>query len=198
MFTEEEGEAAVRIAREVIEKHVKGESPEEPEMPDKFEELGGVFVTLKKYPSGDLRGCIGYPEPVFKLKRALPQAAVSATQDPRFHALAPKELDEITVEVTLLTPPKDIEFKDPFELPEKIECGKDGLIISKGPFSGLLLPQVPVEHGWNEEQFLDHTCLKAGLTPDAWRKGECSVKCFRGYIFAENEPCGKVEKKEIG
>ncbi len=188
----------MKTAREIIEKHVKGEEIENIPLPKKFDAKGGVFVTLNKYPSGDLRGCIGYPEPVFSLKKAIPQAAVSATQDPRFFPLGPKELDEITVEVTLLTPPEDVEFDDPFELPEKIECGRDGLIISKGPYSGLLLPQVPVEHGWNVEQFLDHTCLKAGLIPDAWRKGECSVKSFQGYIFAESEPRGEVKKKEIG
>ena len=188
----------MKFARKVIERHLKREDLEGSELPERFHEMGGVFVTLNKYPSDDLRGCIGYPEPVLQLKKAIPQAAISSTRDPRFPPLTLDELNDITVEITLLTPPEDVPFDDPFELPEKIECGRDGLIISSGPYTGLLLPQVPVEHGWNEEQFLDHTCLKAGLTPDTWRRGDCSVKRFQGYIFGEKEPGGEVEKREIG
>ncbi len=195
MFTEAEGEKAVKIARRVIEVHVKAEQPVNIEFPPVFDQKGGVFVTLNKYPSGDLRGCIGYPEPVLKLKEALPQAAMSASRDPRFMPLRPDELDGIVVEVTLLTPPEEVEYDDPSELPGKISCGRDGLIISLGFNSGLLLPQVPVEYDWSEEEFLDHTCMKAGLPRDSWRQGNCTVKSFQGTIYAEVEPVGKVERR---
>lgn len=198
MFTREEGEKAVKIARQVIESHVKGESVGEFDHPEKFKEEMGVFVTINTYPSDNLRGCIGYPEPIFKLKEALVKAAKSATNDPRFHRLGEDELDDIIIEVTLLTPPEEIEYEDPLELPEKIECGRDGLIISKGPWKGLLLPQVPVEYNWDEEEFLAHTCMKAGLNRGAWKEGSIDVEKFQGEIFAEESPRGNIVKKEIG
>lgn len=195
MYSEEEGEKAVRITRSVIEAYVRGERPSDIEYPPVFDRKGGVFVTLNRYPSGDLRGCIGYPEPVLKLKEALPQAAMSACRDPRFNPLGSEELDGIVVEVTLLTPPEEIEYDTPSELPKKISCGRDGLIISLGFNSGLLLPQVPVEYDWSEEEFLEHTCMKAGLPKDSWRQGSCTVKRFQGTIYAEVEPAGKVERR---
>lgn len=197
MFTKEDGEIAVKTARKAIESKVKDESMPDIDFPGKFTKEMGVFVTLNKYPSEDLRGCIGYPEATFKLKDALQKAAQSATKDPRFSPLREDELDEIIVEVTLLTPPQEIEFSDPEELPKKIECGRDGLIMSRGPWSGLLLPQVPVGQGWDEEEFLEHTCLKAGLNRKAWKEGGCEVKKFQGEIFREKEPHGEVVRKEI-
>ncbi|MFO7991641.1 MAG: TIGR00296 family protein [Thermoplasmata archaeon] len=198
MFTREEGEKAVKIARRVIESHVRGESIGELEIPSKFNKEMGVFVTINTHPSDDLRGCIGYPEPIFKLKEALVKAAKSATNDPRFPKLGKDELDNIIIEVTLLTPPEEIVYEDPLQLPKKIECGRDGLVISKGPWKGLLLPQVPVEYGWDEEEFLAHTCMKAGLHRGAWKEGSLDVEKFQGEIFAEESPRGNIVKKEIG
>lgn len=198
MFTKEDGEKAVRAARKVIEASVKDEEEPEIDYPDKFEEKMGVFVTINKYPSEDLRGCIGYPEPTFKLKDALERAADSATRDPRFSNLRESELGDIFVEVTLLTPPEEVDCQDPSELPEKIKCGEDGLIISRGPYKGLLLPQVPVDQGWDEETFLSHTCMKAGLGPNEWREGHCTVEKFKGQIFAEKSPRGEIVERKIG
>ncbi len=195
MVTEEEGKTAVKTARHAVESSVKKSKFKMSDLPESFEKEMGVFVTINKYPSGDLRGCIGYPEPYFKLKKALVQAAVSATEDPRFLPLAKEELDEITIEVTILTPPEKIDFEDPSELPKKISCGEDGLIISRGPYKGLLLPQVPVKHEWDEEEFLSHTCMKAGLNGRAWKEGGCTVERFRGEIYAETEPSGKIVRK---
>lgn len=195
MFTEEDGEMAVKVARKVIEGFVKDENIGHLELPEIFHNKGGVFVTLNRYPSGDLRGCIGYPEPHLELKEAIPKAAMSASRDPRFPPLTVEELDDVVVEVTLLTPPQKIDYSDPQELPGKISVGKDGLIISSGYNSGLLLPQVPMEYGWNEEEFLDHTCIKAGLPEDAWKHGNCDVKKFQGTIYAEKMPRGRVERR---
>ncbi len=197
MFDKEDGESAVELAREAIESAVKGSEMSDMDHPDKFEKKMGAFVTINKYPSEDLRGCIGYPEPVHELKDAIVKGAQNATDDPRFPSLREDELDSIVVEVSLLTPPEKMKYDDPSELPEKVKCGKHGLIVSKGMRKGLLLPQVPVDQGWDEEQFLDHTCRKAGLPPSEWKKGNCEIEYFEGMIFAEEEPHGKVKKREI-
>ncbi len=197
MFSDKEGEAAVKAARKIIEAKVKGDNYPNLRYPDRFEKEMGVFVTINRHPSGDLRGCIGYPEPVFKLKEALRKAAESATDDPRFPSLSEEELDRVVIEVTLLTPPDEIDYKNTTELVEKVTCGIDGLIISKGPYKGLLLPQVPVENNWNEEEFLSHTCMKAGLPPNTWQEGGCKIEKFQGEIFAEKNPHGIIIKKEL-
>lgn len=196
MFTEQEGESAVRVARKVVEAHVLGCDMENGELPPVFNSKMGVFVTIKKYPSYQLRGCIGYPEPVLPLKEALFRSAVSAANDPRFRPLSEDELERVVMEVTLLTPPQKIEC-GPEELPGKITCGADGLIVSLGHRSGLLLPQVPVEQGWGVEEFLDHTCMKAGLAPGTWKKEGCTVKKFQGEIFIERKPGGDIVRKDL-
>ncbi|MFW5907699.1 MAG: TIGR00296 family protein [Candidatus Natronoplasma sp.] len=197
MFTQEDGENAVKLARKAIERAVKNEAMPEVNLPQKFEKKMGAFVTINKYPSHDLRGCIGYPEPTFQLRESIVKGAQNATQDPRFPALREAELDSIVVEVSLLTPPERLEYDDPEELPGKIQCGKHGLIASKGARRGLLLPQVPVDQGWDEEEFLDHTCRKAGLRPTEWREGNCNLEVFEGVIFAEKEPYGEIVRREI-
>ncbi|MEF8874987.1 MAG: AmmeMemoRadiSam system protein A [Candidatus Thermoplasmatota archaeon] len=199
MFTQEDGEKAVKMARKAVESAVKKEPMPEMDIPEKFEKEMGAFVTINRYPSEDLRGCIGYPEPRFKLKKAIRDGAKNAAmQDPRFPPLTEDELDSIVIEVSLLTPPEELDFDSPEELPKKITCGKHGLIASKGGRRGLLLPQVPVDQGWDEEQFLDHTCRKAGLRPSDWRKGNCSFEIFEGVIFAEEEPRGEIVQRDIG
>ncbi len=196
MFSQKEGECAVRAARKVVHSHTRGKKVEVGDLPDKFNKKMGVFVTINRYPSGDLRGCIGFPEPVMPLKDALVRSVVSATRDPRFAPLSKNELDNIVIEVTLLTPPKSVRCKTK-EIPQNIECGKDGLIVSYKNRSGLLLPQVPVEHGWDVLEFLDHTCLKAGLPPGTWKEEDCTIKKFQGQIFMEKEPEGEIVKKEL-
>ncbi len=197
MFTEKDGEIAVKIARNTIESHVKGEETFSIKTPEKFEKKMGAFVTINRYKSEELRGCIGYPEPIYPLKDAIIKGAKGATNDPRFPALKEEELSSVLVEVSLLTPPEKIECDDPSELPKKIKCGKHGLIISKGARKGLLLPQVPVDHEWGEEKFLDHTCRKAGLPPNEWKTGDCHIEAFEGAIFKEIEPNGEVERRDI-
>ena len=181
MLSLEDGKKLVKYARSVIEKHVKGEKIEDLE---NFEEKAGVFVTINLYPSHDLRGCIGIPEPVYPLRKAIKESAVSACHDPRFPDLREEELDGIVIEVTVLTPPELMKC-EPTEYPKKIKIGRDGLMVEKGIYKGLLLPQVPVEYKWNEEEFLSQTCIKAGLPPDAWFDKDTKVYKFQGEIFAE-------------
>lgn len=195
-MNDNEGELAVRIARKAVEVEVLGQEPSKLDMPGTFRDKRGVFVTLNTYPDGELRGCIGYPEPVFSMGSALIKAAQGACHDPRFPSLRKEELDSVVMEVTLLTLPQELEGERK-DLPDAIEVGRDGLIAEKGPFRGLLLPQVPVEWEWDEETFLCHTCMKAGLTPDSWLDPRTKIFSFQGEIFSEEEPGGKVSRKVL-
>jgi len=169
----------------------------EPEFEKKFSFNSGVFVTLNK--TDGLRGCIGFPMPVKKLSHAIVDGAIAAaTEDPRFSPVTIKELGDIVFEVTVLTQPIEIDVSDPAEYLSKIKVGRDGLIISHSFYSGLLLPQVPGEYGWNEEKFLQHTCLKAGLAKDFWKSGEAKIEKFEGIVFKEETPNGKVVRESNG
>jgi uncharacterized protein len=198
-LTEDEGKLAVEIARSTVDMFVSETRRYEPkEILKIFKEKRGVFVTLEKYPSHDLRGCIGFPEPVAPLIDALIDSAISAaSRDPRFRPVEESELDRLLVEVSALTPPEPIKVKDCKELPKKVKVGRDGLIIKQGWTSGLLLPQVPVEWDWDEEEFLSQTCRKAGLPSDAWLDPETEVYSFQGQVWCEEKPRGKIARKEM-
>ncbi|HKM09828.1 MAG TPA: TIGR00296 family protein [Candidatus Methanomethylophilaceae archaeon] len=188
------GREAVWAARQAAEAETEGRS-ENPVLSEEFERHSGAFVTISKHPSGELRGCIGYPEPVFPLGEAIIEAARSACHDPRFHPLTPAEVAKCVFEVTVLTPPNPIEFSSAEELMANIEFGRDGLMISFRGRRGLLLPQVPVEMGWNKEEYLDHLSIKAGLPRDAWRNEDVSIDKFQGEIYYEVSPGGDVVRK---
>ena len=167
----------------------------ESELEEKFSFNSGVFVTLNN-PDG-LRGCIGFPMPEKKLSRAIVEGAIAAaTEDPRFPSVKTNELNDIVFEVTVLTPPVEIDVSDPMEYLEKIKVGRDGLIIRHSFSSGLLLPQVPVEYGWNVEEFLQHTCEKAGLSRDTWKNESVKIEKFEGIIFKEETPNGTIVREE--
>ena len=194
-LSESEGEALVKTARAVVTEFLKNNKKMKlsKEFENNFSFNSGVFVTLNSHVG--LRGCIGYPLPNEKLFNALADAAIAAaTQDPRFPSVTATELDKITFEVTVLTPPIDIEVENPLDYPSKIKVGRDGLIVKAGFNSGLLLPQVPQEYGWNEEEFLNHTCEKAGLPKDYWKNKETKIQKFEGVVFKEQSPNGKVVK----
>ncbi|MGB8215937.1 MAG: TIGR00296 family protein [Candidatus Methanoperedens sp.] len=198
MLTKQEGELAVRLARKAIEECLKnGKKINADNLPKVFKEKRGVFVTLnKKKGSKELRGCIGRPYPILPLGEAIIVSAINAARDdPRFHPVKPEEINDLVIEVTVLTIPKRIKAK-PKELPEKIVIGKDGLIVAASMSSGLLLPQVAVEHGFDSTEFLCQTCMKAGLMPDAWLNG-AEVYSFEGQIFEEIEPGGEIKEKDI-
>ncbi|MCZ7385453.1 MAG: TIGR00296 family protein [Candidatus Methanoperedens sp.] len=198
MLTKQEGELAVRLARKAIEECLKNGKKINPDnLPKVFKEKRGVFVTLnKKKDRKELCGCIGRPYPVLPLGEAIIVSAINAARDdPRFHPVKPEDINDLVIEVTVLTIPKRIKAK-PKELPDKIVIGKDGLIVAAGMSSGLLLPQVAVEHGFDSTEFLCQTCMKAGLMPDAWLSG-AEVYSFEGQIFEEIEPCGEVKEKDI-
>ncbi|MGC9122813.1 MAG: TIGR00296 family protein [Thermoplasmata archaeon] len=188
-YTDEEGIFSVKVARMVVEDYLNNREIRKIDFQPKFENKAGVFTTINSYPSGDLRGCIGFPEPIYPLKDALIKSAIyAATEDPRFPPLHLNELDKVTFEVSLLTVPE--EMKD--IKPENIKIGRDGLIIRYGFYSGLLLPQVAVEERLTSEEFLDMTCLKAGLSPGCWKNKNAKLYTFQAEIFREEKPGGKI------
>jgi AmmeMemoRadiSam system protein A len=172
-----ERKLAVKTARDAVELWVReGRKLKPASVPKSFLEERGCFVTLTE--AGELRGCIGYPEPVMPLIDALVSAAIEACRDPRFPPLEESELKKIKIEISVLTKPRPIKPKD-------IRVGRDGLIIRSGFRSGLLLPQVATEYGWTMEQFLEHTCIKAGLPPAAWKEKEAELLAFQAEVFGE-------------
>ncbi len=185
LLTEEEGSLALQAARAFVESAVTGNPIPEFRFTETFGEKRGVFVTLTEF--GDLRGCIGFPYPILALADALQEAAVSAAlRDPRFYPVAAGELADIHVEVTVLTAPILLEVPAE-ERADFISVGKHGLIAEAGGRSGLLLPQVADEYGWNSCEFLSQTCVKAGLPSHAWKDEQCVIKTFEGQIFTEND-----------
>jgi uncharacterized protein (TIGR00296 family) len=192
-----EGEVAVRIARQAIEAEAKDEEPGRIDAPGSFREKRGVFVTLNTYPAFELRGCIGYPEPVFSLGKALVKAAQSACHDPRFPYLRAAELEHVVVEVSILTIPEEVKVEDRKRLPAQVCVGKDGLIMEMGLYRGLLLPQCATDWCWDAETFLAETCVKAGLTPDCWLDKHSKLFKFQAEIFAEDKPRGATGRKTL-
>ena len=148
-----------------------------------MDEFRGAFVTV--HCKGQLRGCIGYPQAVKDLKTTIVETAQAAvTRDPRFQPIQEDELEELTVEISVLTPIQ------PVSDIEEIEPGHHGLIVQQGMFRGLLLPQVAEEYHWNRMQFLENTCIKAGLPRDAWQNPETKISIFSAEVF--NDKTGKA------
>ncbi len=198
MLTESEGEMAVRLARKALEECLKNKKKIKPDhLSPVFREKRGVFVTLNnKADTKCLRGCIGRPYPVMPLGEAIIASAINAAlEDPRFEPVMKEEINDIVIEVTVLTVPKLIKAK-PKEIPEKIMIGRDGLIVATEKNQGLLLPQVAIEHGFDAVEFLCQTSMKAGLMPDAWLTG-AQVYSFEGQIFEEMEPGGEIREKVL-
>jgi uncharacterized protein (TIGR00296 family) len=198
-YSEEEGEIAVKLARRAIEEYIDIKLIVKNNYGGKFVEKRGVFTTITK--GGELRGCIGFPEPVYPLGEAIIKSAIAAAvNDPRFPPIKNNEVDDITVEISFLTPPKPIEAKSKKDLPSHIEIGKDGLVATRDGYSGLLLPQVAVDENMDPEKFLDAVCWKAGMEPGCWKDRDTIIEKFSAEVFYEVESRGPVFRKtmEIG
>jgi len=196
-LSDSDGVVLVKTARKAVTEFLSnGDRMKlESDLEEKFSFNSGVFVTLNN--PGGLRGCIGFPMPEKKLSHAIIEGAIAAaTEDPRFPSVKTNELNDIVFEVTVLTPPVEIDVSDPMEYLEKIKVGRDGLIIRHSFSSGLLLPQVPVEYGWDVEEFLQHTCEKAGLSRDTWKNESVKIEKFEGIIFKEETPNGVIVREE--
>lgn len=196
-----DGEYLIKLARSAIKEYMQRGTILRPTPASPvFLEKKGVFVTLETYPEMELRGCIGYVRAIKEIIRAVPECAInSAFGDPRFPELSADELEHIVIEISILTEPVLIIVREPKEYLNNIKVGVDGLIVEYEDYSGLLLPQVPIEWRWDEKEFLSHTCEKAGLPPNIWLQRKINVYKFQAQIFSETEPNGKViEKKLLG
>ncbi len=199
----EKAKALIILARKSIEKGLIEEKYDpsnfevEKKIKNNFSYKGGVFTSIYNFPEKRLRGCIGIPFPLYPLWKAVVISAFeSAFDDPRFSPLRKDEFDKIVIEITVLTKPEKLEG-EPYDYINQIEIGKQGLIVQKGIFKGLLLPQVAVEWGFDEEEFLSETCIKAGLSPDAWKDKDTAVFKFSGILIKEKEPSGEIELKDL-
>lgn len=184
MLTEEEKREILKLARlairSIFERSQKEELEKQKRIVERIGVSGGVFVTLTK--NKELRGCIGYILPIKPFSNLLVDAAISsATKDPRFDPLEKEEIDQVEIEVSILSEPKKIESIS------EIEVGKHGLIVRRGPFQGLLLPQVAVEHNWDKITFLQYTCIKAGLSPNDYKDKETEIFIFTAEVFSESD-----------
>jgi len=198
----QEGKFLIDLARNTVKRYLEtGKTVKAPEGTSKklFEHCG-VFVTINSLKNGEkkLRGCIGYPYPTSPLVEAVIDSAINAaTRDPRFYPLSSSELDKVVFEVSVLTPPEEVEVGNPKEYLAKIKVGEDGLIVEKGGHKGLLLPQVPVEWEWCEEEFLCQCCVKAGLPPDSWLMKGTKIYKFQAIVFEEETPQGEVKRLHL-
>jgi hypothetical protein len=195
VFGQKDGEELVKAARYAIElylsnphfdrKIIEGSIKE-------FRQKYGVFVTLEYGPTRVLRGCVGFPEPVTILSNDIVEAALAAAfGDPRFVPVSQSELDDLTVEISILTPAKPLASKGK-EREGEVIVGKDGLIVRYGATSGLLLPIVAVEERWDSKRFLEEVCFKAGLQKDYWMRPGVNIYKFETQVFREDTPKGKI------
>ena len=197
-LSDRDGEILVKTARSAVTEYLKTKKRLMllEDFKSKFSYNSGVFVTLNK--AEELRGCIGFPTPERKLYQSLVDAAIaSATEDPRFSPVKYEELPDISFEITVLTLPEEVTVENVLEYPTKIRVGRDGLIVKWEFGAGLLLPQVPVEYGWNEEEFLNHTCEKAGAPHDCWKRKNTKILRFEGNVFKETSPNGKIIRARL-
>jgi AmmeMemoRadiSam system protein A len=165
------------IARTAIESALNGIKPPHSEITsDILREKRGAFVSLHLH--GNLRGCIGYIQPSRPLHKTVQEMSIAAAlQDPRFDPVTKQELEELEIEISVLTPMVRIEHT------QEIEIGRHGLYIVSGPYHGLLLPQVATSYSWDRKTFLEHTCEKAGLPKNAWMDKNTEIYIFSADIF---------------
>ncbi len=175
---EEEKKLLLKIARETLDSYVKNGQIPEFEIPfDTLKSNAGAFVTLNK--NHNLRGCIGYILPVKPLYQAVIEMAVNAcSRDYRFPPVSPEELKDIHIEISVLSPPVEVDsYKD-------IEIGKHGIILKKDRHQAVFLPQVAPEQGWDLATTLTHLSVKSGLPQDGWKKN-ASFEVFTAIVFKE-------------
>jgi AmmeMemoRadiSam system protein A len=180
-ITAEEKQILLHTAREAIAARLQRRQPRYPQPTELLKKKCGAFVTLHK--QGSLRGCIGFVVASKALIDTVVEAAQSsAFNDPRFSALSARELDQIEIEISVLSPLRRVESV------EEIQVGVHGIMLRSGFYSGLLLPQVATEYGWDRQTFLTHTCYKAGLPGDCWRSADTEIQVFSAVVFSEEQP----------
>lgn len=185
---ETERRALLELARRALTESVlHGSSPEIPLPTENLAEPAGVFVSI--HHEGRLRGCLGKVEAIASVAEAVVFCAVSvARDDPRFEPVRAEELPGLEIEISVLSRLEPI-------MPEQIEVGRHGLLVRRGAFRGLLLPQVPAHYHWSGARFLEETCVKAGLPRDAWEDPETRIEAFTAEVFSEAEFPARSEAK---
>ena len=181
MLTPKQQSTLLQIARDSIGGRLDGREPavDASTFDPVLREPAGAFVTLKTR-EGDLRGCIGSVMAVEPLYRAVARSAVNAAfRDPRFPPVTTEELADLRLEISVMGPLVPVASID------EIVCGRDGLVVRRGQFAGLLLPQVAEEWNWDRETFLSQTCVKAGLPPRAWHDSDTTIERFSAHVFGE-------------
>lgn len=178
---QEDKRKLLEVARTTIREHLEqGKVSDQPATTPALERPGGAFVTLHEH--GQLRGCIGTFTSPRPLVATVQEMALSSSQrDPRFPPVQLGELEEIDIEISVLSPLREIQDVS------QIEVGRHGIYITRGLRSGVLLPQVATEYGWDRDTFLEHTCLKAGLPPDAWKLDDTRIEVFEAEVFGEQD-----------
>lgn len=192
----------VKAARASIELYLKNPNFDKKLVLDslkgkEFDEMQGIFVTLFHYPTNTLRGCIGFPEPITTLKESVIDAALAAAfDDPRFVPVSHKELDELVIEVSVLTNPIKM-HRDWRRRQNSVVIGKDGLIVEYGLYKGLLLPDVATEYNFTPKKFLEEVCIKANIPKEYWKQPKVKIYKFETQIFKEEAPCGEITKVSL-
>ena len=178
-LNDKEKKQLLQLARETISHELQhGKAEDCQAVEGNLAEPCGAFVSL--HVSGNLRGCIGTFVSQRPLVNTVQEMAVSASQrDPRFPAMTPEELKDVDIEISVLSPLKEITDVS------EIEVGRHGIYITKGFYSGVLLPQVATEYGWDRDTFLEHTCTKAGLSSNAWKEKGTKIEIFEAQVFGE-------------
>ncbi len=178
-YSPEERALLLRLVHRTIQDALRGQpapAGPPPALSPHLSELCGAFVTL--HLAGQLRGCVGFVQPTRGLYQTIVEAALSAAfHDPRFLPVSQEEAPALEVEISVLSPLRPI-------TPEQVVVGRHGLVVARGLYRGLLLPQVAVENEWGATTFLEQTCLKAGLPADAWKRG-ATVQAFTAEVFGD-------------
>jgi AmmeMemoRadiSam system protein A len=191
MLTDAEKQALLALARRTLEAFLARKPLPAPDLSTPaLREPRGVFVTLKR--RGELRGCIGWVEGLHPLAEGVRDMATHAAEDPRLDPVTAAELPEIRIEISAMTPLRRASG------PAGIRIGEHGLVIRTPGGSGLLLPQVATERGWDVETFLRQTCRKAGLDPEAWREAGTEIHTFSAEVFGEGEGKSEIQKPKSG
>ncbi len=204
-YTVDDGQNLIRYIRKNLENYLttNRKLPYSDDLKEQYGIKQGAFVTLNKYQNtgNPLRGCIGMIFPIKPLIQTVQEMSIAAAvEDPRFSKVSTEELANIIIEISILSVPEEIIADTPEQVINQIEISRDGLIISQGVQKGLLLPQVPLDHGrnWDVPTFLEHTCNKAWLSPDAWKnRKKTKIEKFTATIFEEVSPKGEIIQKQI-
>ena len=200
VYNEKQGSALVKAARNSIELYIMDPGFNRntiKETLDEFDRPHGVFVTLEHYPTRELRGCVGFARAIAPLNESLIDAAIAAAfEDQRFVSVSKPELEDLLVEVSVLSELTQI-TGNPKKRLDSVKVGTNGLMVQYGMYSGLLLPIVAVEQKWGKKKFLEETCIKAGLHADYWSQPNVKVYKFETQVFREEEPGGSIKEVEF-